>query len=65
MLSGTWAPGLAGRVRLGELSYVGIGASIIENLTIGDGVMIEAGSVVPGNVPPYATVVGVPAKLIP
>lgn len=40
------------------------GAKIIGNITIGDGAVIGANSVVTKDVPSYATVVGVPAKLL-
>jgi serine O-acetyltransferase len=43
---------------------VGAGAKIIGAVEIGDHVRIGAGSVVLTNVPPYATVVGVPGKVV-
>ena len=43
---------------------VGAGAKIIGNVELGDHVRIGAGSVVLTNVPPYATVVGVPGKVV-
>jgi serine O-acetyltransferase len=43
---------------------VGAGAKIIGNVEIGDHVRIGAGSVVLTNVPAYATVVGVPGKVV-
>ena len=49
---------------LGHNVTVGAGAQIIGAVTIGDGARIGAGSVVVSNVPPYATVVGVPGHVV-
>ncbi|HWO73166.1 MAG TPA: serine O-acetyltransferase [Dehalococcoidia bacterium] len=49
---------------LGNNVVVGAGAKIIGNITVGDHATIGAGSVVVSNVPAYATVVGVPGKVI-
>ncbi len=49
---------------LGDNVTVGASAQIIGAITIGDGVKIGAGSVVISNVPPYATVVGVPGHVV-
>ena len=49
---------------LGEKVTVGAGAHIIGAVTIGNGAKIGAGSVVVGNVPEYATVVGVPGHVV-
>jgi serine O-acetyltransferase len=49
---------------LGNNVVVGAGAKIIGAVEIGDHVRIGAGSVVVTNVPPYATVVGVPGKVV-
>ncbi len=43
---------------------VGVGAKVIGNITIGEGTKIGAGSVVVNSVPPHATVVGVPGRVI-
>jgi sugar O-acyltransferase (sialic acid O-acetyltransferase NeuD family) len=55
---------LAGRVRIGGSAFVGLGANIIQCLTIGDGATIGAGAVVLRDIPPGATAVGVPARII-
>jgi len=44
--------------------WVGTGAIILKGVTIGRGAIIAAGAVVNKNVPPYAIVAGVPAKII-
>ena len=44
--------------------WIGYGAIVLENSTIGEGAVIAAGAVVRGNVPPYAIVAGVPAKIV-
>ena len=49
---------------LGKNVDVGAGAKLIGAITIGDQARIGAGSVVVTNVPEYATVVGVPSKVI-
>jgi UDP-perosamine 4-acetyltransferase len=55
---------LAGRVRVGRSAWVGIGANVIQCLSIGDGATVGAGAAVIRDVPAYATVVGVPARVI-
>lgn len=50
--------------KVGNGVMIGAGASILGNICIGDGAKVGAGSVVLENVPPYATVVGVPAKVV-
>ncbi len=44
--------------------WIGLGAKILSGVTIGQGAVIAAGAVVVRDVPPYAVVGGVPAKLI-
>lgn len=45
-------------------SDIGIGSIILPGVTIGKGAIVGAGAVVTKNVPPYAVVAGVPAKVI-
>jgi serine O-acetyltransferase len=49
---------------LGRNVVVGAGAKIIGDVTVGDNAKIGAGSVVVTNVPPNATVVGVPGHIV-
>jgi len=52
------------RVIIGNDVWVGMNVLIKGGLTIGDGAVIGAGSIVTKDVPPYAVVVGSPAKII-
>ncbi|MDP2916450.1 MAG: serine O-acetyltransferase [Dehalococcoidia bacterium] len=49
---------------LGNNVVVGVGAQVIGNITIGDNSKIGAGSVVINSVPPNATVVGIPGRIV-
>lgn len=55
---------LAGNVRVGNLSFIGVGSKITPEIHIGESVMVGAGSVVISNIGPAITVVGVPAKVL-
>lgn len=44
--------------------WIGAGATILQNVTIGNSSVVAAGSVVTKNVAPFSLVGGVPAKLI-
>ncbi|MGH2460462.1 MAG: serine O-acetyltransferase [Chloroflexota bacterium] len=49
---------------LGNDVMVGVGAKILGAVTIGDHARVGAGAVVLNDVPPHATAVGVPAKVV-
>lgn len=49
---------------IGNDVWIGSGSCILDNITIGDGAVIGANSVVTKDVPPYAICVGNPAKII-
>lgn len=53
---------LAGRVSVGEMAHVGIGAIVREGCSIGDHSYVAAGAVVVADVPPRMRVAGVPAR---
>jgi acetyltransferase-like isoleucine patch superfamily enzyme len=50
--------------RVGRRASIGSNATILSDLTIGEGAMIGAGAVVTHDVPPFAIVAGVPARII-
>ena len=49
---------------IGNDVWIAAGAQILHKVKIGDGAVIGGGAVVTHDVPPYAIVVGVPAKVI-
>lgn len=55
---------ISGEVQIGEGVYVGTGAKIINQLSIGSDTIIGAGAVVAKDIPSNCTAVGVPAKVI-
>lgn len=52
------------RVTIGNDVWIGYGALVVGGVKIGDGAVVGAGSVVTKDIPPYAIVAGVPAKVI-
>ena len=60
-----WKQGLiAKEVKIGNDIWIGCNVTILSGVTVGDGAIIAAGAVVTKDVPPYAIVGGVPAKVI-
>jgi sugar O-acyltransferase (sialic acid O-acetyltransferase NeuD family) len=55
---------IAGRVTVEPGAFLGIGATVIPKVVIGCEAVVGAGAVVIDNVPPMATVVGVPARRV-
>ncbi|MBV9988358.1 MAG: acetyltransferase [Chitinophagaceae bacterium] len=55
---------LAGNVTVGEGAQVGIGSAVMQGICVGDWAIVGAGAVVIEDVPDYAVVVGVPARVI-
>lgn len=53
-----------GPVIIGNNVWIGDKATILPGVTIGDGVIVAANSVVTHDIPPYSMVAGVPAKII-
>lgn len=49
---------------IGDYVWIGVRATILGGVTVGEGAIIMAGAVVTRDVPPYAIVGGVPAKII-
>lgn len=52
------------KIIIGDDVWIGFGSIILGGLTIGEGAVIAAGSLVLNNVPPYSVVAGSPAKVI-
>ncbi len=52
------------RTKVGSDVWIGDSAIILNGITVGDGAIIGAGAVVTHDIPPYAIVGGVPAKII-
>ncbi|QNF93481.1 CatB-related O-acetyltransferase [Janibacter sp. YB324] len=58
-----WATVGGGDVTIGNDVWIGHEALILSGVTLGDGVIVGAGSVVRASAPPYALVVGNPARV--
>lgn len=52
------------RIKIGNDVWIGARAIILDGVTIGDGAIVAAGAVVTKDVPDYAVVGGVPAKIL-
>ncbi|MBA3944299.1 MAG: serine O-acetyltransferase [Herpetosiphonaceae bacterium] len=63
-LGGTGKQGGKRHPTLGNDIVVGVGASVLGAIQIGDGARIGAGSVVLKDVPPYSTATGIPARVV-
>ena len=50
--------------KIGNDVWIGTNVKIIGGIEIGDGAILAAGSIITKNVPPYAIVAGIPAKII-
>lgn len=52
------------RVRIGNNVWIGMNSTVLKGVTIGDGAIIAAGSVVTKDVPDQCMAAGIPAKVI-
>ncbi|MEO8003692.1 MAG: DapH/DapD/GlmU-related protein [Betaproteobacteria bacterium] len=52
------------RVTLGNDVWIGASAILMSGIVVGDGAVVGAGAVVTRDVPPYAIVTGVPARIL-
>lgn len=57
-------PILAKPIRIEDEVYLGVGVIVLGGVTIGRGAVVAAGAVVNKDVPPYAIVGGVPARVL-
>lgn len=51
-------------IRIEDKAWIGFGVSILKGVTIGEGAVVAAGSVVTRDVPPYTVVGGNPAQVL-
>lgn len=57
-------PLVAAPTRLGDRVWLGAHVVVLKGVTIGDGAVIGAGSVVTKDIPPHAVAVGTPARVV-
>ena len=57
-------PSYNGKIVIENDAWIGAGAIIMPEVTLGEGAVVGAGAVVTKDVPPYTVVVGVPARPI-
>jgi acetyltransferase-like isoleucine patch superfamily enzyme len=57
-------PLIPGRVSIGDGAWIGYGAFLAGNVSVGEHAVVGANSVVTRPVPPYTIVAGVPARII-
>jgi acetyltransferase-like isoleucine patch superfamily enzyme len=55
---------LRGGVKVGDNAWLGAHSTILDGVTIGNDAVVGAGAVVTADVPPFAVVAGIPAKII-
>src|SRR5918994_306059 len=59
-----WAGDASGRVTIGEDCRLGPEVFVAAGVTIGDGCVVSAGSVVSKSLPPGSVAVGIPARIV-
>ena len=59
-----WSQIHSGPIRIGNKCWIGFDAAILKGVSLGEGSIVGARSVVTKNVPPYTVVAGNPAKMI-
>ena len=53
-----------GKITIKDWAYIGSGSHILPGVTIGEGALVAAGSIVTKSVPPHTVVGGNPARII-
>lgn len=53
-----------GPVRIGDYAWLSFRSTILPSVTVGEGAIVAAGAIVTRDVPPYAIVGGIPARVI-
>jgi maltose O-acetyltransferase len=51
-------------IKIGDYAFIGMRATVLGGITIGEGAVVMSGAMVTRDVPPYAIVGGVPAKVV-
>ncbi|MGI0134333.1 MAG: acyltransferase [Candidatus Micrarchaeaceae archaeon] len=59
-----WSVVKIAKVRIEDKAWIGFNAAILKGVTIGEGAVVAAGSVVTKSVPPWTLVGGNPARVI-
>jgi len=59
-----WSSVAMAPVKISDKAWIGVRAIILKGVTIGEGAVVGAGSLVTGDVPPWTIVGGNPAKII-
>jgi acetyltransferase-like isoleucine patch superfamily enzyme len=59
-----WGRNVSKPISIGNEVWIGAHAVVLPGVTIGDGAVVAAGAVVSRDVPSYAVVAGVPARVI-
>jgi acetyltransferase-like isoleucine patch superfamily enzyme len=59
-----WFPAIRGTVRIGDDAWIGAGAILLPNVTVGERAVVAAGAIVTSDVPPRTVVAGNPATFV-
>ena len=57
-------PNTAASITVGDYVWIGGRSTVLQGVTIGEGAIVAAGSVVTRDVEPYTVVAGIPARMI-